>query len=121
VTAEFILHLGRGWLGIGAVVAAAFILFGASRVQHGAIGAWPFRLLLIPGVMLIWPLVLLRWSQVERGHVDAAQPPLRAQNRAALLLALLIPLILTLGLAIRQNGPFERPAVLVEPPAEATP
>jgi hypothetical protein len=116
VTAAFLLHLGQVWLGIGAVTAAAFVLAGAGRVQPGAAGSWPFRLLLIPGILLIWPLVLLRWAQLERGATAPGQPPLRAQSRAALLLALAIPAILTLGLAVRQNGPFERPAVLVEAP-----
>jgi len=100
------------------VTAAAFIPFGAGRVEPGAAGAWPFRLLLIPGVLLIWPLVLWRWAAVERGRRAAVQcPPLRAQDRLGVALALAIPAILTLGVAVRQVGPFAREAVRIEAPS----
>ena len=120
MSAETLLELGRAWLAVGAVTAAAFIPFGAGRVEAGAVGAWPFRLLLIPGVLMIWPLVLWRWAQVERGRrAEVQRPPLRAQDRLGVALALAIPAILTLGLAVRQVGPFEREAVLIEAPAGA--
>ena len=121
MSADVVLDIGRGWLGIGAVTAVAFIPFGVGRVSAGAHGAWPFRLLLIPGVLLLWPLVLWRWARVEAGRARPMPetPPLRVQDGAALLLALAIPLILTLGLAVRQNGPFERAAVQIAPPQEA--
>ena len=120
MSAEALLDLALGWLGVGAVTAAAFIPLGAGRVEAGAVGAWPFRLLLIPGVLLIWPLVLWRWAQAERGRrTEVQRPLLRAQDRLGVAMALAIPLILTLGLAVRQVGPFEREAVRLEAPVEA--
>ena len=118
--AETLLDIGRGWLGIGVVTAAAFIPFGLSRVEAGAVGAWPFRLLLIPGVVLLWPLVLWRWAQIERARRPVLhRPPLLAQHRLSVALSLTIPLIVALGLAVRQVGPFEREAVQIEAPSEA--
>ena len=54
-----------GWIGL--VVAALFLLVGIERVDDGAKGAYAFRPLLIPGLVVLWPLVLLRWIKVERG------------------------------------------------------
>lgn len=51
---------------IGCVVALAFLLVGIDRVDPAANGAYAFRPLLLPGIMLLWPLVLLRWWALER-------------------------------------------------------
>jgi hypothetical protein len=61
-----LVDLGRLWLGAGAVVAAAFLAFGLDRVAPAARGAWAFRPLLVPGLLLLWPLVLWRWAILER-------------------------------------------------------
>ena len=46
----------------GAVFAVAFVLFGIQRVdrvaEHSPIG---FRLIVMPGVAVLWPLLLSRW------------------------------------------------------------
>lgn len=42
-------------------VAVAFLLFGLERTAPAARGAYAFRPLLVPGLMLLWPLVLWRW------------------------------------------------------------
>ena len=47
---------------MGVAFALAFLLFGISRVdpvaEHSPIG---FRLVVIPGVAALWPLLLGRW------------------------------------------------------------
>ncbi len=54
---------------IGLVVALAFLLIGLDRVDAAAHGAYTFRPLLLPGLVLLWPLVLLRWAILEwRAH-----------------------------------------------------
>lgn len=50
---------------IGLVVALAFLLIGLDRVDAAARGAYTFRPLLLPGLVLLWPLVLLRWAILE--------------------------------------------------------
>ena len=46
----------------GAVFAVAFVLFGIHRIdpvaEHSPTG---FRLIVIPGVAALWPLLLTRW------------------------------------------------------------
>jgi uncharacterized membrane protein YdfJ with MMPL/SSD domain len=53
----------------GAVFAVAFVLFGIHRVdpvaEHAPFG---FRLIVIPGVAALWPLLLGRWLRAKRGR-----------------------------------------------------
>ena len=49
-----------------AAVAAVFLLFGIDRVDPSSHGSYAFRPLLIPGICLLWPLVLYRWLQLEK-------------------------------------------------------
>lgn len=52
---------------IGLVVAVLFLLFAIGRMDPAADGAYAFRPLLVPGLILLWPLVLIRWLRFERG------------------------------------------------------
>ena len=56
------------WLycGIGFAVALAFVLFGIDRVDAAAHGAYAVRPLLMPGLLILWPIVLLRWVVLAR-------------------------------------------------------
>ena len=57
-----LLLLGAVYLGLGFVFAVAFAFFGARRIDpHAAQGSWGFRLLIIPGAMALWPILLRRW------------------------------------------------------------
>ena len=51
---------------IGLAVAAAFLLFGIERVDPRAHRTYTFRPLLIPGCIVLWPLVIARWVAAER-------------------------------------------------------
>lgn len=64
--AETIHQLLIGYGVAGIVVAAAFLLIGLDRLDPAASGAFGFRPLLAPGLVLIWPLVLARWLILER-------------------------------------------------------
>ena len=65
--AHIVTPLGWGWGGIGAVVACAFLLSGGiERVEPAARGAYAVRPLLVPGIVLLWPLVLWRWAVLTR-------------------------------------------------------
>lgn len=52
-----------GWIGLG--VAALFLSVGVGRVDPSARGSYGFRVLAIPGVVVLWPVVLIRWAQLE--------------------------------------------------------
>jgi hypothetical protein len=61
IAAEFLNLLGI-YLACGLIFAVPFALVGVKRIDpHAAQGSWGFRLLIIPGTMAFWPLLLLRW------------------------------------------------------------
>jgi hypothetical protein len=64
--AEAVVFLIEAYAAVGALVAAIFLLWGIDRVEVGARGSYAFRVLLVPGVIGLWPLVLWRWRALER-------------------------------------------------------
>ena len=69
IAAIFLILLGA-YLACGLVFAVPFALLGAKKIDpHAAHGSWGFRLLIIPGSMALWPLLLKRWSNGTK------QPP----------------------------------------------
>ncbi len=110
IGAATILAAVRIWLWAGAAVAAVFLTIGIGRIDEDARGAWIFRPLLVPGVLLIWPLVLWRWYVLETGRDDWAKrhaPPRIAHRWAAGFVALGIAVAIVLGLAARQDWPSD--------------
>lgn len=93
------------YLYAGAAVAVWFILYAIGRLDENAEAAWVFRPLLVPGVLLIWPLVLWRCLVLWRGEekLDRHRMPRKRQDRAALVFVFAIPLILILAVALRQD------------------
>ncbi len=46
----------------GLLFAVPFVLVGVNRIDpHAAHASWGFRLLIIPGTVAFWPLLLRRW------------------------------------------------------------
>lgn len=108
--AEAIVMAVQIWGIIGALVAAVFLTIGIDRVDEDARGAYVFRPLLIPGVLLIWPLVLWRWWQIESeaaGWAGRYKPVRRAHGAAAVLMSLGIVVIVIAGLSVRQDWPAD--------------
>lgn len=70
----FLIEIAGYYLFLGLVVAVFFLGFGIDRVDPSARGSYAFRPLLIPGICLIWPLVLYRWYRLEqdRNNEDPA-------------------------------------------------
>jgi len=61
IAAIFLILLGA-YLACGLVFAIPFALVGVKKIDpHAAHGSWGFRLLVIPGTMAFWPLLLRRW------------------------------------------------------------
>ncbi|MDJ0612659.1 MAG: hypothetical protein QNJ29_03220 [Rhizobiaceae bacterium] len=107
-TAEIILSIVNIWIMIGGVIAFVFLLFGIDRIDEDARGAYVFRPLLIPGILLIWPMVLWRWLRLEMGTENWARrhkPPRKLHFWVAILFAISIPLIMLLGWSARQTWP----------------
>jgi hypothetical protein len=61
IAAAFLILSGF-YLICGLAFAVPFALFGVGKIDgHAAHGTWGFRLLIIPGTMLFWPMLARRW------------------------------------------------------------
>jgi hypothetical protein len=61
--AESIVVLVGAYVAAGALFAAAFLTWGVSRIDPAARQGTPgFRLIILPGVVALWPLLLFKWS-----------------------------------------------------------
>ncbi len=100
----------------GMAVAAVFLLFGLGRLDENAQGAWVFRPLLIPGVLLIWPLVIWRCVILWRGEekLDRHRMPRRRQERVAVVFACAIPIIIFAAMFVRQDPAALPPPIQLE-------
>lgn len=117
--AELILLLVKLWGGVGALVALAFLSFGMDRLDEDARGAYVFRPLIVPGVLLIWPLVLWRWYILADGKdvwAKRYQPKRNSHTLIALIMPVLIVGIIAVGLSVRQTWRVDvAPVQLTEP------
>ncbi|WP_171173341.1 hypothetical protein [Ruegeria sp. HKCCD8929] len=108
--AEGLFWLARIWLIAGGLVAALFLTVGIDRIDEDARGAYVFRPLLIPGILLIWPLVLWRWWTLESGRFDPNsryRPVRAAHGLVAIVLCIVVLGTIILGLSVRQHWPAD--------------
>jgi hypothetical protein len=57
------------YLAIGSILAVPFLIFGVGRIDPAAKTApWTFRVLLFPGVVAMWPLLIGRWLRSRRAR-----------------------------------------------------
>ena len=66
--ADLLADLALAYAAIGLALAVAFLTFGIDRIDAASRGAYAVRPLLLPGVVLLWPLVAWRWAALERGR-----------------------------------------------------
>ena len=121
--AEFILFVLNVWGIIGGVVAIPFLTFGIDRIDEDARGAFVFRPLLIPGVVMIWPLVLWRWYRLETNKdvPEARHMPGRSTHQFfAVLMPVAMVVIIVTGLPIRTTRPADIAPVQLSSPSEAS-
>lgn len=117
MTAALLLTLAEYWLWVGAVVALAFLTFGIDRIDEDARGTYIFRPLLVPGVLMLWPLVLWRWAVLELdtdNWLTRYRPEIRMQVGLGLGMAVLIAVIALGGMAVRQQPPANSEPVRLE-------
>ena len=72
--AELIVQSATVYGAIGALVAVLFLLFGIDRVDPAARCAYAFRPMIAPGIVLLWPVVLVRWAVLERRRSQEHTP-----------------------------------------------
>ncbi len=78
--AEILVTLVAAYLGAGALFAVPFVVWGVGRIDPAAAhGTRGFRLLILPGVVALWPLLARRWlagrgepPEEHNPHRDAA-------------------------------------------------
>lgn len=64
---EIILWLVSLYLVCGLAFAIPFILKGVEKIDEGAQGAtWGFKVIIIPGTAVFWPLLLRKWIQEKK-------------------------------------------------------
>jgi hypothetical protein len=120
--AELTIMLGQAWLLAGLGVGVAFLLFGLDRVDASARGAYGFRPLLLPGLVLLWPLVIWRWLDAPAADT---QPSLKRRHKRAHAaiwsgLALGLTVILGTALMLRQHDVPASSSVRIDPaPSDA--
>lgn len=59
------------YLCAGLLFAIVFVIKGVTQVDEGAAGSsWGFRLIIIPGTTVFWPILLKKWiaSSKTKGH-----------------------------------------------------
>lgn len=93
-------------MAIGALISTVFLTIGIDRIDEDAQGAYVFRVLLVPALLMIWPAVLWRWYILESGRDQWSKrhkPPRDAHFWVAILFVVSIPCIILLGLSQRQT------------------
>ena len=81
IAAELLITMGI-YLACGLVFAIPFALVGAKKIDpHAAHGSWEFRLLIIPGAMAFWPLLLNRWRNGIKEPLEQCDAHRRAARK----------------------------------------
>ncbi len=70
IAVKILLLLGLVYLLAGFVFAVFFLMKGINKVDTAAHGSgWGFRLIIIPGTIALWPLLLNKWMKAKTtGH-----------------------------------------------------
>ena len=108
--AETIVAAARLWGVVGSLVALAFLTVGIDRIDEDARGSYVFRVLLVPAVLLIWPLVLWRWWVLETDRDAWAKryrPPRGPHLVVAVALLGCVVFTIVAGIAVRQTWPTD--------------
>lgn len=101
------------YLAFGLLFALVCHVFGLSKIDAGVKGAGPwFRLLVTPGLVALWPWVLILWRRGVQGeneddNVERPVSPrrLRAAHRRLVVLVLaVIPLLAALAVVLRPSA-----------------
>ena len=67
ILVDIILIIVAVYLFAGLVFAIPFIIRGVTKIDEGAQGSkWGFRVIIIPGTMVFWPLLLKKWMSANK-------------------------------------------------------
>lgn len=107
---SILVALCEAYLLAGLVVAVLFLVWGIEAVDAGTHGSYAFRVLLVPGLILLWPLVILRWAQLMQPlEPRSVRTHMQRHVTTWIVLTLLIPFILVAA-AIERRAPLPNPS-----------
>ena len=65
IVVTIILIIVAVYLAAGLLFAIPFVIKGVTQIDESAIGSkWGFRLIIIPGVIVFWPVLLKKWMRI---------------------------------------------------------
>ena len=106
MSAAGVIVFAEAWLALGALVGIAFLVFGLDKVEPNAHGGYVFRVLILPGLILLWPVVLWRWRVAHQSTEDwqNRHSPQRARaGSLGIAMAVGIVLILITAVLVRPD------------------
>jgi len=100
--ATWILRLTAAYLALGLLFSLSFLRRGIERLDPAARGSgWGFRLLVLPGTIALWPILLGRLRQGPPARPALSSVALRRRQRRLLGA---VALLLSIGLALALAG-----------------
>ena len=68
---ELLLIIAAIYLALGVFFVIPFLMKGLNKVDEGAQGSTiGFKIIIIPGVIAFWPVLLSKWMKGNRNHRD---------------------------------------------------
>ena len=68
---EILLIIAAIYLLEGVLFVIPFLMKGLNKVDEGAHGSTTgFKIIIIPGVIVLWPVLLSKWMKGNRNHRD---------------------------------------------------
>jgi hypothetical protein len=82
--AEWLVGVAGLYLAAGVVFALPFLLSGVGKIDRvAAQGTVGFRLIILPGVVALWPLLAIRWLRATGSPPEETNPHRTAAARRA--------------------------------------
>ena len=68
---EILLIIAAIYLALGVFFAIPFLMKGLNKIDEGAHGSTiGFKIIIIPGVIVFWPVLLSKWMKSNLNHID---------------------------------------------------
>ena len=66
---EILLIIAAIYLALGVFFVIPFLMKGLNKIDEGAYGSnIRFKIIIIPGVIVFWPVLLSKWMKSKRNH-----------------------------------------------------
>lgn len=75
---EIIFIIATTYVGVGFLFSILFVILGVHLIDPGVKGATPgFRIVIIPGLIIFWPLFALKWKAKSQPPVEKSKHRVR--------------------------------------------